>query len=116
MFLGHLAAGLAGRSLTPSASLAAWFFGLWSSVAATLIVELTMFAAAIVLYLRSPAAPARRLRFWLLVGFLLVVYGAAAFGPPPPDVRTLAISALSAWLLVPLAWWSERSRKYEAGS
>ena len=55
--------------------------GLWNSVAATLTVELSMFAAGIWLYAhgRQP-----RLSFWLLMLFLLAVYLAAAFGPPPP--------------------------------
>jgi len=44
------------------------------------------------------------------MAFLLVAYFAAAFGPPPPDVRTLAWSALSASLLVPWAWFADRNR------
>jgi hypothetical protein len=39
---------------------------------------------------------------------LLVVYLGAAFGPPPPDVRTLAVTAIAAWIFVPWAWWSDR--------
>jgi hypothetical protein len=82
--------------------------GLWNSVPATLAVELTMFAAGLVMYVRSGAAGAHRLSFWLLMAFLIVTYFAAAFGPPPPDVRTLAWSALALWLLVPWARWADR--------
>lgn len=82
--------------------------GLWNSVAATLVVELTMFAAGIALYVRAGGAGRRRVSFWLLIAFLLVVYFAASFGPPPPDTRTLALSALTAWLLIPWAWWADR--------
>ncbi len=82
--------------------------GLWASVPATLAVELTMFAAGIWMYVRAGGAGRRRISFWLLMAFLLVAYFAAAFGPPPPDARTLAWSALSAWLLVPWAWWADR--------
>jgi len=82
--------------------------GLWNSVAATLVVELTMFAAGIALYVRGGGAGRRRISFWLLIAFLLVVYFAASFGPPPPDTRTLALSALTAWLLIPWAWWADR--------
>jgi hypothetical protein len=46
--------------------------------------------------------------FWLLVVVLLASYAGAAFGPPPPDVRTLAVSALLMWLFVPWAWWADR--------
>jgi membrane-bound metal-dependent hydrolase YbcI (DUF457 family) len=82
--------------------------GLWNSVAATLLVELTMFAIGVALYMRGGGVGRRRISFWLLMAFLLVVYFAAAFGPPPPDTRTLALSALTAWLLIPWAWWVER--------
>jgi len=82
--------------------------GLWNSVAATLLVELTMFAGAIAVYLRHGGAGRRRTSFWLLMAFLLVIYFAASFGPPPPDTRTLALSALAAWLLVPWAWFADR--------
>jgi hypothetical protein len=82
--------------------------GLWNSVAATLLVELTMFAGAIAVYVRHGGAGRRRTSFWLLMVFLLVIYFAASFGPPPPDTRTLALSALAAWLLVPWAWFADR--------
>jgi hypothetical protein len=82
--------------------------GLWNSVTATLVVELAMFAGGLFLYVRSGAAGARRVSFWLLIGFLLVAYFAAAFGPPPPDVTTLAWSALALWLLIPWARWADR--------
>lgn len=89
--------------------------GLWRSVPATLAVELTLFAIGVALYLgvrtaREPVRARAPLRFWLLVAFLLVAYFGAAFGPPPPDVRTLAISALAMWLLVPWAWWVDEGR------
>ena len=83
--------------------------GLWNSVAATLAVELLMFAGGLALYVRSDAPGGRRVSFWLLAAFLLVAYAAATFGPPPPDPRTLAWSALAMWLLVPAAWWVDRA-------
>jgi LexA-binding, inner membrane-associated putative hydrolase len=82
--------------------------GLWNSVAATLIVELTMFAIGLMLYVRSGAAGRRRVSFWLLMAFVVVAYFAAAFGPPPPNVRTLAWSGLIGWLLVPWTWFADR--------
>ena len=82
--------------------------GLWHSIPATLVVELTMFAAGLALYLQAGGAGRRRLSFWLFVAFLLVAYFGASFGPPPPDTRTLAWSALALWLLVPWAAWADR--------
>ena len=82
--------------------------GLWNSIPATLAVELTMFAAGLAIYIRSGFPGAGRVSFWLLIAFLLIAYFAAAFGPPPPNVTTLAWSALAVWLLIPWARWADR--------
>jgi hypothetical protein len=82
--------------------------GLWNSVPATLAVELSMFGAALALYLRGGFAGAKRISFWLLMVAVVVAYFGAAFGPPPPDVATLAWSALAMWILVPWAHWADR--------
>jgi len=87
--------------------------GLWNSVPATLAVELTLFAIGIAIYVRS--APARDrtgfLAFWGLIAFLLVSYAGAAFGPPPPNVQTIAIAGLAGGLLFTAwAWWIDRHR------
>lgn len=79
--------------------------GLWQSVPATLALELAMVGAGIYLY-TSTVRP--RLSFWLLMAALLLAYLGAAFGPPPPDVRTLAWSAIAAWVFVAWAWWADR--------
>jgi hypothetical protein len=84
--------------------------GLWNSVAATLAVELSMFGAGLWLYLSGGGNGARRVSFWLLMAFLIVAYFGAAFGPPPPDVRTLAITALAGWVFVPWVWWADRGQ------
>jgi membrane-bound metal-dependent hydrolase YbcI (DUF457 family) len=84
--------------------------GLWYSIAATLAVEIAMFAAAVVSYVRGGFPGARRVSFWLMIGVVCVAYFGAAFGPPPPDVRTLAITGLAGWLFVPWAWWADRAR------
>jgi hypothetical protein len=82
--------------------------GLWNSIPATLSVELAMFASGLALYVRARPPGARRVSFWLFIAFLLVAYFAAAFGPPPPNEHVLAWSALTAWLLLPWAWWADR--------
>jgi hypothetical protein len=82
--------------------------GLWNSATSTLIVELTVFAAALVLYARGGFAGARRVTFWLLIGVLLVAYCGAAFGPPPPNVSTIAVSGLALWILVLWGWRADR--------
>jgi hypothetical protein len=73
--------------------------GLWNSVAATLIVEGLMFAAAVFFYARD-----RRVTkgFWWLMGVLVALYLVNLVGPPPPSVPAIAISCL---VLMPILWW-----------
>jgi hypothetical protein len=71
-------------------------------------VELSLFVLGVALYVRGGGAGARRVAFWLLMAFLLVAYLGAAFDPVPPDVRTVAVSALALWVLVPIGWWVDR--------
>jgi hypothetical protein len=87
--------------------------GLWNSSAATLVVETLIFAAGLAVYLRTTRARDALGRWnpWAFAAFLAVAYLAAAFGPPPPDVRTLAYSAFSIWLLVAWAAWVDRRRE-----
>ena len=86
--------------------------GLWDSRPATLVVELGLLVLAVWLYAR--AAPARdragRLGLAALVVFLVVVYLAAVFGPPPPDARAVALGGLAMWLLVLWGAWVDRHR------
>jgi hypothetical protein len=87
--------------------------GLWNFVLATLVLELTMFAGGLALYLRATRAKDRTGRWALvaLVAFLLVLYASVVLGPPPPSIRTLALMGLVAWLLPLWAWWVDRHRE-----
>ena len=87
--------------------------GLWNSYAATILVEGLMFAAGVVLYLRSTRAVDRTGSgaLWGLVGFLLIIYAANLFGPPPPSGMAAAWSALAMWLLVAWGYWIDRHRR-----
>lgn len=79
--------------------------GLWNSVPATLAVETVMFIGGLALYARTRRP---RVSFWAMMFVLFALYLGAAFGPPPPDVKTLALSALAGWLFLPWAWWADR--------
>jgi hypothetical protein len=87
-------------------------FGLWNSVPGTLIAELSVFTAGVVLYARQTRARDRigSVAFGSLVGFLLVVFLVNVFGPPPPSVGAVAWSAEAMWLLVIWAYWVDRHR------
>ena len=86
--------------------------GLWSSIPGTLAVELSIFAAGITLYMRAtvPRDRAGSIGLWSLVGFLLIVYVASTFGPPPPNAAAVAWSAQAMWLLVAWAYWVDSHR------
>jgi hypothetical protein len=87
--------------------------GLWDSLPGTLVVELLLFAAGVAVYLRATRARDRvgRLAFWALVAFLVIVYLANLFGPPPPSVAAVAWSAEAIWLLVAWGYWIDRHRE-----
>ena len=86
--------------------------GLWSSIPGTLAVELIIFVAGITLYTRTTAPRDRvgSIGLWSLVGFLLVLYVATTFGPPPPTATAVAWSGEGIWLLVAWAYWVDSHR------
>lgn len=88
-------------------------FGLWNSLAATLAVELSIFALGAWLYLRATPASGRTARWapWSLIAFLLVIYFLTVFGPPPPDVATIAWAGHAQWLLVLWGYGVDRQRR-----
>ena len=87
--------------------------GLWNSVAATLAVELLLFAGGAWLYARG-TRPSDRTGRWAWAGlvlFLLVVHAANAFGPPPPSMTAVAVGGFAIWLLVWWGAWVDRHRR-----
>ncbi|HJW09645.1 MAG TPA: metal-dependent hydrolase [Holophagaceae bacterium] len=87
--------------------------GLWNSVPATAVVELAMFTAGLILYLRRSRAKDWRghLSLWSLLAVLAVFFVMDnAGGPPPPTPRALALFALGGWLPVLWTFWIERTR------
>jgi hypothetical protein len=87
--------------------------GLWESIAATLVVEGTLFAACVAWYARRTRArdAVGRWAFVGLVAFLAVIYAANLFGPPPPSVEAVAWSANAMWLLVAWGYWIDLHRE-----
>jgi membrane-bound metal-dependent hydrolase YbcI (DUF457 family) len=86
--------------------------GLLNSVPATLVVECAIFAAGVWLYAGAtkPRDRIGRYGFWAFVAFLVAVYAANVFGPPPPSSQAVASTALALWLLPVWAWWFDGHR------
>jgi hypothetical protein len=87
--------------------------GLWNSVAATVTVEVVMFAAGVWIYARATRARDRvgRQALPAFVGSLLVAYLASSIGPPPPSIAALVVTAIAgAAVIVLWAWWLDRHR------
>ncbi|MDE3056744.1 MAG: hypothetical protein KGJ59_02135 [Bacteroidota bacterium] len=105
--------------LTHRADLPLWFsgslkvgLGLWYSVAGTIMVEGGIFIAGIFLYLRATKAKDKigTYGFWGLAAVLAGSYFGSSFGPPPPNVGTLAIAGNAMWLFVLWGYWIDRHR------
>ena len=90
-----------------------WGLGLWNSIPGTLLVEVSLFVAALFIYVKR-TRPLDRIGsagFWLLVAFLAAAYLGAAFGPPPPSVEAIAWAGLIGGALTGfLGYWIDRHR------
>lgn len=83
--------------------------GLWNSIALTLIVEGTIWLAAILIYLRfaPPSQATAGWAFWSLVAVTTVMWATSPWSPPPSQ-RALGWFALIGWIVVPWAAAADR--------
>lgn len=88
---------------------------LWSSLPATLAIELPLFVIGVWLYARTtkPVDKYGKWGLWTLVVFLLAIYLGNLFGPPPPSVIAIAWAGQLQWLLVIWGYWVDRHRSVE---
>jgi hypothetical protein len=87
---------------------------LWSSIAGTVAIELMMYLAGMVLYLRTTRArdDIGRWGFMLLASTLLLIYvGDALNSQPPPSVDAFIGVAMAGGVLITAwSWWVDRHR------
>jgi len=87
---------------------------LWNSVPATMIVEATLFAGGVALYMRSTRANDRigRWAVWSLVATLGGIYLVDALSAAvPPSVVAICAAGLAAAVIVAAwAWWADLHR------
>jgi hypothetical protein len=71
-----------------------------------------MWIAGIAIYLRTTRAKDRigTMGFWPMIVLLTALWLGAIFGPPPPDARAAAWSALSMLLIFAWGYWVDRHR------
>ncbi len=86
--------------------------GLWNSIAGTLAVEGSLFAAAVALYVRGT----RKIRIagawsiWTLVAFTTLIWLSGPLSPPPPSERAIAWVGLAMWLFPLWGAWIDATR------
>jgi membrane-bound metal-dependent hydrolase YbcI (DUF457 family) len=86
---------------------------LWNHPYIAVPFELLLFAIGFGLYAHNTHALNKRgsLGMWGLAIFLVVIYFANIFGPPPPSVSAVAWSAQAIWLIVAWGFWVDRHRE-----
>ena len=91
--------------------------GLWNYPVIAIPLELLLFGTGVFLYQRHTRALNRvgSIGLWALVLFLLTVYVANVFGPPPPSATAVAWSAQAMWLIIAWGFWIDRNRTSTGG-
>jgi hypothetical protein len=85
-------------------------FGLWNYEVLTIILELAILFVGLYLYLHSVNFANRSGKYILggLIVFLVVLYLANVFGPPPTNVKLIAYAGNASWLMVFWAMWIDK--------
>lgn len=88
-------------------------FGLWNYPGTTLAVESAMFIIGTTLYMSVTRARDRigKVALYALIVFIVAIYFAALYGPPPPSTSAIAAAGHLSWLFVIWAYWVDRHRE-----
>ena len=85
--------------------------GIWQSITATFAVEGLMWIAGLALFLRvrRPLGIRGQLALWSFVLVSTLLWAFSPFSPPPPSEQAVAYFSIFGWIIVPWAWWIERT-------
>lgn len=88
--------------------------GLWNSVLWSQVLEISLFALCVWVYLNSTTALNKKgsIGLWSLIVFFLIIQASNIFGPPPPNVMAIAVAGHLQWLFVIWAYWIDRNREF----
>ena len=86
--------------------------GLWNHPGTTLAAESAMFITGTAMYTSTTRATDRTgtIGLYALIVFLVAIYFAALYGPPPPSTAAIAGAGHLTWLFVIWAYWVDRHR------
>jgi len=87
--------------------------GLWNSVPGTLLLEGSMFAAAVWLYASTtvPQGKVGKYLLWGFVGFVVLIYIASVSGPPPPSPQAIVWAGLTSLIIPFWSHWFDKHRQ-----
>jgi len=72
-----------------------------------IILEVGLFLVGVFLYFNT-VRPKRKIAYWALIGFFLLIHVMNLLGPAPPSIDAVAWSANAMWIFVVWAWWIEK--------
>ena len=84
--------------------------GMWNYPVIEIIIELGIFILGIYYY-HTSARPKKKVAFWSLIVFLLIIQALNFYGPLPTTADSVAWGANFIWLFIIWAWWIEREKK-----
>lgn len=91
-------------------------FGLWKNRNLSFALELILFLGAMVWYLKNSAPKGRAGKIWpsIFIGFMVLLQIFGNYGPPPPSVKEMNISALFIYTVFALgAWGLDKTRQFK---
>jgi len=87
-------------------------FGLWNYPVIEPVIEILIFLAGLILYLKTTVSKNAigKYGLWVLIAFIIFSHFYSFFSPEPTDIGSVAWSAQIIWVLVILAFWVDHNR------